>query len=197
MAFRRSALDMRPLLESLVRPEQILQLVCLSGPDKVKHFDTITRLWAVIHSQSQDSEEYGIAYGRLYRVSDVVKAAIDRSDSENDAIRAAAEENQNLGIGPKGCGICINPFDFGESKEGEAGIAPQASLSNFPVILGCGNTFCYHCAAMWFKNHTHCPALGCDVDFGDSAAVRSRIDSQVYRCDTELAEVLESLWTNC
>lgn len=173
--------------ETLIRPEHILQLVCLPGYSKVRHFETVTSLWQKIHSQPRDSLEYQTAYRKSSHVSHIVRAAITRSNMEQAAADAVARENQNLGIGQQSCGICLEPFRMGGVALG------SRSVSEVPVTLRCGDIFCYHCVALWLKKHTHCPALGCKMDFGDAVAIKAKIDSQVHQHDDELRQVLDMM----
>ena len=177
--------------EELIRPEHILQLFCLPGPSKVKHFDTVTNLWLKLCLYPKSFSEYQEAYKKLFLVSDIVRAAIARSEMEQAARKAEVEGDNALGNGSKTCGICLEPFRLGRAEQANAMVGGRASLIGCPVTLDCGDTCCYHCLSLWLKNHTRCPALGCGVDFGDPAVVQANTDAQVFRYDHELGEVLD------
>ena len=102
--------------------------------------------------------------------------------------QAARDARGKLGCEAKTCGICLEPFRLGSEN---ANFGLRTALVGWPVTLECGDMFCYQCLSLWLKNHTHCPALGCGVELGDTAAVQASIDAQVHRYDRELGEVLD------
>ena len=178
---------MKLSIRALIRPDDVLKLVCLPGYDKVKHFGSISNLWQILLSESPDTVEYRTAHDKLLSVSEPVKATLTRSGINNAAAQAAAYKNQALAKRSKTCGICMNSFRVSKSEQGETRIPS----SEYPVILECGDIFCYHCLSMWLRQHAHCPALGCGKDFGNRAEVRSKIESQVQRHDSNLARTLD------
>lgn len=179
-----------PPLDSLVRPEYILQLVSLPGPSKVQDLETVTKLWQTINSPTSSHKDYERAVKRLASVFNLVKSAIKQGNMERVAIQDLVE-NLDLSVDPKACGICLASFQVGENKGETAKVEIMAPVSEFPILFPCGHVACYGCVTHWLRERSTCPC--CDMEVGNVEEFKISMDSQVCRYDGELAEVLDLL----
>jgi hypothetical protein len=179
-----------PPLDSLVRPEHILQLLTLPGPSKVQVFRKVVKLWQAVNSPTSTHKDYERAMGKLSNVSSLVHLAIKQGITERVAIQDCTEI-LNLSIGTKACGICLAPFGNAVNEDERMKVESLTSLSELPILLPCCHLACHGCMTCWLREHSFCPC--CDLAFQNVDEFRTAMEAQVRRYDYELAEVLDLL----
>lgn len=179
-----------PPLNSLVRPEHILQLVSLPGPSKVQILEKIIKLWQTVNSPTSIHKAYERAVRKLSNVSSLVDLAVKQGDTERVAIQDFSE-NLNLSVGPKACGICLTPFSNSGTEGETTKVEILTPVSEFPILLPCCHLACHGCMTCWLREHSFCPC--CGMNFENVDELKITMDSQVRRYDIELADVLDLL----
>lgn len=179
-----------PRRDLLVRPEHILQLVTISGPNKIKSFARVSELWQTINNPGTAPTECHGAVEKLSVLSSIVKDAVKQGDTERVTLHDVLE-NLNLAVGPKACGICFTPLQTDLNASETTKLEILAPISVFPILLPCCHIVCYGCIQHWLRNRATCPS--CDLKFENVDTLEAQIESQVRRYDDELAEVLDLL----
>lgn len=179
-----------PPLDSLARPEHILQLASLPGARKILILGKMIKLWQTINAPTSTQRDYERAVRKLSDVSGLVHGAVKQGDTARVA-RQDCRENLDLSVGLKACGICLAPFGDG-GNEGEMTKIPLLTpVSELPILLPCCHLACYGCMTFWPRQHSFCPC--CDMMFENVEKLKITMESQVRHYDYELAEALDLL----